>query len=139
MTKTEGKFHTSAEDKCPMDYKEAIIVFENNIKKCVVQIERCSAGIANYVFIVSTATERFILRCSKAEEAYKDTVNWLNKLSVCEIPIPIVLSKGTYKDYSYLILSYIPGEDIGNVRRWNEIFDLLMEEWSDCCELALDF
>ena len=36
-------------------------------------------------------------------------------MSVCEIPIPIVLSEGKYKDYSYLILSYIRGDDIGNV------------------------
>ena len=98
-----------------MDYKDAISIFESNIKRSVVQIERCSVGIANYVFIVSTVTEKFILRCSKDEDAYKDTVYWLNKLSVCKIPIPIVLSEGKYQDYSYLILSYIPGDDIGNV------------------------
>lgn len=98
-----------------MDCKEAITIFENNTKKSVVQIERCSVGIANYVFAVSTAAEKFILRCSKEEDAYKATVYWLNKLSVCEIPIPIVLANGTYSDYSYLILSYIPGDDIGNV------------------------
>ncbi len=98
-----------------MDYKDAIAIFENNIKRSVVQIERCGVGIANYVFIVSTANEKFILRCSKDENAYKDTVYWLNRLSVCEIPIPIVLSEGKYKDYSYLILPYIRGDDIGNV------------------------
>ena len=98
-----------------MDYKDAIAIFENNTKRSVVQIERCSVGIVNYVFIVSTANEKFVLRCSKDENAYKDTVYWLNKLSVCEIPIPIVLSEGKYKDYSYLILSYIRGDDIGNV------------------------
>lgn len=103
------------EEKCLMDYKDAIIIFENNTKRSVVQIERCGVGIANYVFIVSTATEKFILRCSKDEDAYKDTVYWLNKLSVCEIPIPVVLSDGKYKDYSFLILSYILGDDIGNV------------------------
>lgn len=98
-----------------MDSKEAMILFENNTKKSVVQIERCGVGIANYVFIVSTETEKFILRCSKDENAYKDTVYWLNKLSVCNIPIPGVFSEGKYKDYSYLILSYIQGDDIGNV------------------------
>lgn len=98
-----------------MDYKDAIAIFEDNTKRSVVQIERCSVGIANYVFIVSTANEKFILRCSKDENVYKDTIYWLNKLSVCEIPIPIVLSEGKYKDYSYLILSYICGDDIGNV------------------------
>lgn len=42
----------------------------------------------------SCLAENFILRCSKDEDAYKDTVYWLNKLSVCEISIPIVLSEG---------------------------------------------
>ncbi len=103
------------EDKRPMDSKEAVIIVECNTKKKVVHIERCGVGIANYVFVVSTATEKFVLRCSKDENAYKDTVYWLNKLSVCDIPIPTVLSEGKYKDYSYLILSYIRGDDIGNV------------------------
>lgn len=98
-----------------MDCKDAIIIFENNTKRSVVQIERCSVGIANYVFIVSTASKKFILRCSKDEDAYKDTIYWFNKLSVCEISIPIVVSEGKYNGYSYLILSYIRGDDIGNV------------------------
>ncbi|MBD5149061.1 MAG: aminoglycoside phosphotransferase family protein [Oscillibacter sp.] len=98
-----------------MDGKEAIILFENAAKKRAVQIERCGVGIANYVFIVSTAAEKLVLRCSKDEDAYKDTIYWLNRLSACNIPIPIVLSEGKYKDYSYLILSYIHGDDIGNV------------------------
>ncbi len=98
-----------------MECEEAIMIFENSMKKRVVQIERCSVGIANYVFAVSTGAEKFILRCSKEEDAYKAAVHWLSKLSVCGIPVPIVLSKGKYGDYSYLILSYIPGDDIGNV------------------------
>lgn len=55
-----------------MDCKEAITIFENDTKRSVVQIECCSTGIANYVFIVSTATEKFVLRCSKDANAYKD-------------------------------------------------------------------
>lgn len=98
-----------------MNYKEAITIFENDTKKSVVQIERCGTGIANYVFIVSTATEKFVLRCSKDANAYKDSVYWLNKLSICEIPISTVLSQGKYNEYSYLILYYICGDDIGNV------------------------
>lgn len=98
-----------------MDCKEAVLIFENNMKMCVVQIERCSVGIANYVFIVSTASEKYILRCSKDKNAYKDTVYWLKQLSVCEIPIPTVLMEGTYMDVSFVILSYIPGDDIGKV------------------------
>ena len=98
-----------------MDDKDAIVLFEDVTKKDVVQIDRCSVGIGNYVFVVSTAAEKFILRCSKEKDAYKDTVYWLDKLSVCEIPIPTILSEGKYKDYSYLVLSYICGDDIGSV------------------------
>lgn len=98
-----------------MDCKEAIRIFENDIKRSVVQIERCSTGIANYVFIVSTVTEKFVLRCSKDTNAYKDSIFWLDKLSACEIPIPTILSQGKYKDFSYLILSYLCGDDIGHV------------------------
>lgn len=104
-----------------MDCKEAAMIFEDSTKKSVVRIERCCVGIANYVFAVSTTAEKFILRCSKEEDAYQDTVYWLSKLAGCEIPIPIVLSKGTYRDYSYLILSYIRGDDIGDV--YNQLND----------------
>lgn len=98
-----------------MDYNAAIDIFENDTKKSVVRIERCGTGIANYVFIVSAADGRFVLRCSRDANAYADTVYWLNKLSVCDIPVPAVLSQGRYMDYSYLILSYICGDDLGNV------------------------
>lgn len=98
-----------------MNCEEAAVIFEKQIGKRVVQIERCGVGIANYVFIVSTAAEKFVLRCSKEEDAYRDAVHWLSKLSICEIPIPVVLSAGRHGDYSYLILSYIPGDDLGNV------------------------
>ncbi len=98
-----------------MDCKEAITIFENDTKRSVVRIERCGVGIANYVFIVSTAAEKFVLRCSKDVNAYQDTVYWLNRLSVCEIPIPAVISQGSYQDDFYLILSYIRGDDLGNV------------------------
>lgn len=98
-----------------MDCKEAVILFENITKTKVTTIERCGVGIANYVFIVFAAAKKFIFRCSKNEDAYKDTVFLLRTLSVCGVPIPAVLSEGKYKDNSYLILSYIPGNDIGNV------------------------
>lgn len=101
--------------KDSMDCEEAVVIFESVTKKDVTQITRCSVGLANFVFIVSTEAQRYILRCSKDKDAYKDTVYWLGKLSVCEIPIPVVLSNGKYKDYAYLILSYICGDDIGNV------------------------
>ncbi len=98
-----------------MDCKEAIIIFENTAKMDVVQIERCGVGTGNYVFIITTTMDKFILRCSEEKDAYKDAIFLLDKLSVCDIPIPVVLMEGIYGNYSYLILSYIDGDDIGNV------------------------
>lgn len=98
-----------------MDCKEAVILFEKNTQTRVLQIERCGTGIANYVFIVTTAVGKFVLRCSKTENAYGDTAALLNKLSACEIPVPAVLLEGTYGDCSFLILSYRCGNDLGNV------------------------
>ena len=98
-----------------MDCKEAIIIFENTAKMDVVQIERCGVGTGNYVFIITTTMDKFILRCSEEKDAYKDAIFLLDKLSVCDIPIPVVLMEGLYGNYSYLILSYIDGDDIGNV------------------------
>ena len=92
-----------------MDCEEAGLLFESCAKLGAAQVERC------YVFIVSTADEKFVLRCSKERNAYKDTGYWLNALAACKIPVPAVLFQGRYKEYSYLILSYIPGGDLGDV------------------------
>lgn len=57
-----------------MDCKEAIIIFENSAKMDVVQIERCGVGTGNYVFIITTTMDKFILRCSEEKDAYKDAI-----------------------------------------------------------------
>lgn len=98
-----------------MDSRKAAAIFENSTKRRVVKIQRCGVGIANYVFTVSAEAEKFILRCSKEAGAYQDTIYWLRRLAACEIPVPVVLWEGKYEEYSCLILSYIPGDDIGNV------------------------
>lgn len=98
-----------------MDCKEAIRLFEDQTGCSADHIERCGVGIANYVFIVSAESQKYVLRCSTENEAYKDTVYWLKNLAVCEIPIPTVLAEGKYNEYEYVILTYIEGEDIGNI------------------------
>lgn len=103
------------EDQSSMDCQEAIALFESVSTSRVVHIERCATGMANYVFIVFTEKDKFVLRCSKDENAYQDTVYWLGRLAECDIPIPTVLSEGQYGGYVYLILSYFPGEDLGDV------------------------
>ena len=39
------------------------MLFENIMHRRADRVERCGAGIANYVFIVTAAEERFVLRC----------------------------------------------------------------------------
>lgn len=98
-----------------MEIKKAGRLFENEMKEKVFSIERCNTGIGNYVFIVTDENNKYILRCSLEKDAYENTVYWLKELEVCDIPIPKVIKYGQYEEYQYLILSYLPGEDIGNI------------------------
>lgn len=78
-------------------------------------VERCAVGLANYVYIVTLEDAKYIFRGSTQEHAYDDTVYWLEKLSSLDVPVPKVVEKGRYKEYEYLILSFIEGRDIGLV------------------------
>ena len=46
-----------------MNCRAAAMLFENIMHRRADCIERCGTGIANYVFIVTAAEERFVLRC----------------------------------------------------------------------------
>lgn len=78
-------------------------------------IQRCAVGQGNYVYIVECGEAKYVFRCSEEHNAYDNTVYWLDKLSSIEIPVPKVIGKGKFKEYEYLILSYMEGKDIGIV------------------------
>ncbi len=78
------------------------------------EMERCSIGIGNLVYIVKCTDEMYVLRCSQ-EDSYADTIHWLQELRKLDVPVPEVLHHGIYEEYHYLILSYLPGKDIGVV------------------------
>lgn len=105
-----------------METSIACRLFKAVMKEHPKNIERCSTGIGNYVFIVSTTTTRYVLRCSKEINVYNNTVHWLSELQVCNIPIPRVLDVGRYENYEYLILSYAEGKDIGEI--YSELTDV---------------
>jgi len=90
-------------------------IFLTNLNQEPQSFKRCAVGIGNEVYIVECENETYIFRCSTEENAYEETIHWLTKLSALDIPIPKVLDYGTYEEYSYLILNFIPGEDIGLV------------------------
>lgn len=85
--------------------------------ECPKRIARCAVGQGNYVYIVELKDRKIVVRCSKEEDAYKDTIYWLERLATIDIPVPRVLGKGTFEEYDYLILTYFEGKDIGLVYR----------------------
>ena len=98
-----------------MNNQEITNIFLTNLKQKPQGIKRCAVGIGNEVYIVECEKENYIFRCSEEENAYAETVHWLTRLSGLDIPIPKILFHGTHENYQYLILNYLPGEDIGLV------------------------
>lgn len=92
-------------------------IFFSCFNKIPQETERCAIGIGNNVYIVKCDDNKYILRCSGDKNAYEDTVYWLKRLFALNIPVPKVLFCGQYQKYSYLILNYIEGKDIGLVYR----------------------
>lgn len=92
-------------------------IFFSCFNKMPQETERCAVGIGNYVYIVKCDDIKYIIRCSGDKNAYEDTVYWLKRLSALDIPVSKVLFCGQYQKYSYLILNYIEGKDIGLVYR----------------------
>lgn len=79
------------------------------------KIERGAVGIANYVYILDFADEKAVLRLSREENAYRETLYWLPRLAGVGIPVPRVLGNGRFGEYDFIALSYIPGKDLGVV------------------------
>lgn len=92
-------------------------IFFSCFNKIPQETERCAVGIANYVYIVKCDDIKYTVRCSGDKNAYEETVCWLKKLSAIDVPVPNVLFCGQHRQYSYLILNYIEGRDIGLVYR----------------------
>lgn len=78
-------------------------------------ITRCTTGQGNYVYLLETGGEKYIVRCSREEGAYTQTVYWLEKLAAAGISVPRVIRQGTLRGYAYLVLSYLEGDDLGAV------------------------
>ncbi len=81
----------------------------------VTAVERCAVGMCNYVYQVICGQERYIFRCSTSADAYRDTAFWLEKLAALDVPCPRVLASGTADGYTYLLLTYLEGRDLGLV------------------------
>lgn len=81
------------------------------------EITRYQTGYCHYVFYVKTISNQYVIRVSSAlaKEYFEGSKYWLQKLAKLNIPIPKIIKSGVYKDYSYMLLNYIPGDDLGSV------------------------
>lgn len=96
-----------------MNNKVISDIFLSYFNQIPQKIERCVVGIGNNVYIVECVHTKYIFRCSLIENAYENTIYWLKELYLLGIPVPKVLAYGNKAEYSYLILNYIEGKDIG--------------------------
>lgn len=94
-----------------MNEKTASEIFEKQIPTKISKIERCGVGHGNYVYIISAETDKYVILCSNEKNAYSNTMYWLKQLEEANIPVPKVIANGEYQNYSYIILSYLSGED----------------------------
>jgi fructosamine-3-kinase len=86
-----------------------------NFQKYPDYIKRFEVGYGNYVYRVSIGQDIYVIRINADKDAYKNTIYWLDKLKSLELPVPKVIFNGEYNKFSYLILNYIKGDDLGNV------------------------
>lgn len=96
-----------------MDINSISDIFVSQIHQKPQQVRRCAVGIGNQVYIVTCNNANYVFRCSVEKDAYRDTIHWLKALATHDIPVPRIIFYGEYKEYSYIILDYIAGEDIG--------------------------
>lgn len=87
----------------------------SNFNKYPDEIKRFEIGYGNYVYKICFDENKFVLRINADKDSYINTIYWLEKMESFELQVPKVIHKGINDEFSYLILSYIEGEDLGNV------------------------
>ena len=96
-----------------MDYEFVQAICRQHFPKAPTHIKRFSTGLGNYVFLVKVDTQRYVLRCN--EQPYAQTVHWLKILRTLDIPVPHIIAQGVYQQFHYLLLTYIPGTELGEI------------------------
>lgn len=87
----------------------------SNFNKYPENIKEFEIGYGNYVYRICFGQDKFVVRINIDKDAYINTIYWLDRLKDLELPVPKVIFKGVYDRFSYLILNYIDGDDLGNV------------------------
>ncbi len=97
--------------------KEELLIklIKNEFNKLPESIERCMIGHGNYVYFFKCKDGKYIIRLNENQDQYSNSKYWLNLLSNINIPVPKVILSGKYNKYSYIIIEYIDGKDLGIV------------------------
>lgn len=77
--------------------------------------QRNHVGIAAYVYTIVVNEEKYVLKLSENEELISGSTYWLIRLQSLELPIPKIIAMNTKTNPFYLIMSFIPGQDLGVV------------------------
>ena len=82
-------------------------------KITITNIQRLTVGQGNYVFLIISDKDRFVIRLS--QNSYEESIRLLNLITSVGVNVPETLYSGQYNNYNYMICSFIEGKDIGLV------------------------
>lgn len=80
-------------------------------------IKRYMTGYCHQVYYVKEIKNEYVLRISSPEvqEHYLGSLEWYPALYDLGLPVPEIIYNGTHNEYSYTIMTYIKGKDLGEV------------------------
>jgi aminoglycoside phosphotransferase (APT) family kinase protein len=81
------------------------------------RITRFPTGSCNFVYLAEQGGERFVLRVARPENGAQvaSAAGWLSLLGGLGLPVSRVIRDGRAAEPPYLILDYLPGQDLGAV------------------------
>ena len=82
-------------------------------KITITNIQRLTVGQGNYVFLIISDKDRFVIRLS--QNSYEESIRLLNLITSVGVNVPKTIYSGQYNNYNYMICSFIEGKDIGLV------------------------
>ena len=98
-----------------MDELTALEILKKHFDFSDFSITRCGVGMSGYVYLFSFGNGKYVLKVSPEKDAFSNSLYWFKKLYDAGVPVPLVTATGTHKGFSYIIMSYIKGKDIGLV------------------------
>lgn len=76
-------------------------------------VKRFSAGLGSYVYLVCIGTKKYVFRFRK--ESYAQGLYWLSRLAELELPVSRPIASGQWKEYSFMLVEYLPGKELGEI------------------------